>query len=378
MQAKHGSAVSFRSRGRLIGIAVALVALAATMFAPTANAAEPPPIKTYLALGDSLAFGYSQQKFEENFPNDAPAYFEENYANGYAKKVRASKTENNKGLVVVNNGCPGETSGGLIGSEPPTCSYQKAGLPLHNGYAGHSQLESALSVLTSGGKGPPAHPVRDVSLNIGSNDELAAVGKCKKEVTEEFIKEGKSKYGPTPESAVSGCLGAHAPELFGKILHNIGTIIVAMHNTAGYTGPIILLGFYNPDAILLKGSNALQTALNTEITKTLIPSLEAGCYGKIETKAECEEVLKGEKAGEPSIKTVKFANPFPVFNPGPEETPKEEKAICKYTEMCNAADIAANNKKQKEKGEPETNEGDIHPTKAGYEALAKIMFSVSP
>jgi lysophospholipase L1-like esterase len=370
MQAKHGSAVSFRSRGRLIGIAVALVALAATMFAPTANAAEPPPIKTYLALGDSLAFGYTQQKFEENFPNDAPAYFEENYANGYAKKVRASKTENNKGLVVVNNGCPGETSGGLIGSEPPTCSYQKAGLPLHNGYVGHTQLESALSVLTSGGKGPPAHPVRDVSLNIGSNDELAAVGSCKKEIGEEFAKEGKSKYGATPAEALSNCLASHAPALFSKIEHNIGSTIVAMHNIAGYTGPIILLGFYNPDAILLPGSNGLQIALNQSIEKELIPALANGCYGKaFEEKGECTE---------PHITTVVFANPFSVFNPGPEGSAKESKAICKYTEMCNAHDIEVNNKKAKEKGEPEANEGDIHPTKAGYEALAKVMFTVSP
>src|SRR5438270_9686683 len=105
MQAMNGSAGSIRSRGRLIGCCMALVvALSALAFSSVASAAAPPPIETYMALGDSLAFGYSQVKFEENFPNDAPAYFEENYANSFAKLFRAKVAER-KGLVVVNLGC---------------------------------------------------------------------------------------------------------------------------------------------------------------------------------------------------------------------------------------------------------------------------------
>ena len=74
MQAKHGSAVSVRSRGRLIGCCMALVmALGAVVLAPAANAETPPP--TYLALGDSLAFGYTQEKFLVNFPTESPSFF---------------------------------------------------------------------------------------------------------------------------------------------------------------------------------------------------------------------------------------------------------------------------------------------------------------
>src|SRR5229473_4246541 len=117
-------------RGRLIGCVIAMVAIAAMAFAPSASAVEP-PVSTYLSLGDSLAFGYTQTKFEENFPNDVPAYFEGGFSDQFARKVRANKEEPaNKGLVIVNNGCPGESTDSFISKEAAeaqgevTCGYQ--------------------------------------------------------------------------------------------------------------------------------------------------------------------------------------------------------------------------------------------------------------
>ena len=71
MSATHGLARAAlaqpASRTRL----VAVFALSAVL-ASTASAVN--PIKeTYLALGDSLAFGYSQQLFNENLVNGEPA-----------------------------------------------------------------------------------------------------------------------------------------------------------------------------------------------------------------------------------------------------------------------------------------------------------------
>jgi len=91
-----------------------VLALSALVFAPTAGAVTH-PTKTYLALGDSLAFGYTQVKHTENAPGDSPAFFEKGYTNYYAKKVRGNKTEDNKAMVEVNDGCPGETSKSFLG-----------------------------------------------------------------------------------------------------------------------------------------------------------------------------------------------------------------------------------------------------------------------
>src|SRR5271165_4405024 len=80
MSATHGSARRLRSRSRLLGCAlVALIALSAVM---ASSAGATPPIKeTYMALGDSLAFGYSQQLFNEHIGTGEPASaFEHGYA----------------------------------------------------------------------------------------------------------------------------------------------------------------------------------------------------------------------------------------------------------------------------------------------------------
>jgi lysophospholipase L1-like esterase len=380
MQAKHGFAVSFRSRTRLLGCAIALVALAATMFAPSAGAVEPPPVTTYLALGDSIAFGYSEQKFNENFPNEAPTYFQEGYVDFYGKKIKANKEIPNKGLVIVNNGCPGETSGGLNGA-PPTCSYQKAGLGLHNPYPFKpsttervSQLESALSILKATNPvtaAKPAHPIVAISFNIGGNDELAAVAKCEAEVKKEFEETGKSKHGETTnvKEAILTCIGEAAGPLFNKIIENMGTTLGAIDGPGAYTGKIVVVGFYNPNAAIIPQSDGLQESLNEAVEETFF-NPESPNY----------------------VPNAVYVNPFSTFNPFPHTVPigpKEEKAVCKYTEMCNPADIAANkakkeasNKKEEEEGKtvifPFNGEGDIHPSKAGYEAIAKKMFEVAP
>jgi lysophospholipase L1-like esterase len=392
MKATNGFVASFVKRGRVIGGCAALaLALSAMVFAMPASAVEPPPPTTYLALGDSIAFGYTQVKFVENFPNLSPSYFEEGYDNFYAQKVRINKLKLEKNLVIVNDGCPGETSSGLVGHNPalggfeyvPTgtetpeeiaanekkqaehnpCAYHYTNqLPLHNGGYYNpktgkpvSQLEETFSTLTTENKvtkATPAHPMTAISLNIGGNDELAGVHDCEKEVGEEFAKTGKSQYGDTPEHAVSGCLVAHAPALFEKIKENIGHVLAVIDST-GYTGPIAVVGFYNPDSFLLPGSDVLTAILNKEV----------------ESKVK-------------EFANAKYANPFAVFNPqpvGPETTKSkeaEEKAICRYTEMCNPIAQALHEAEAKKALPP--HDGDIHPSRLGYQEIAKLMFAVAP
>jgi lysophospholipase L1-like esterase len=337
-----------------------LAALALIIAPAAARAEEPAPTtSTYLALGDSISFGYTEEKFNVNYPNEAPAFFEEGFTNFFAKDLRKS-TEVGKGLTLVNDSCPGESSNTLIGeneaiggkksTEPPgtngpgdyhPCPYhQIEGFPLHNSLGSLSQLEEALSLLN---EGSPAHPVKAITLGIGSNDELAAVGKCEKEVTEEFEKEGKSKYGETPEEAIRDCVtGAAINQVFPQILGNMGRILGAIDSTepggGHYAGPIVLLGFYNPYRFVLPGSNTLQEVLNEQIELKIVANFP----------------------------NVTFANPFPVFNPVNKSETKQKEAICKYTEMCNP-------NVQKPGGNPPGEDGDIHPTLAGYKKIAQLV-----
>jgi len=300
------------------------LALSALVLAPVASAKVTPPVTTYLAAGDSNAFGYTQQKFEENEPNEAPKYFADNYPNEYAKKTLKKE---NKGIVVVNNGCPGETTDSFFGTGPlgaatdptgtPACTYHfEKGLPLHNSLGTLSQLEDSISVLnpcfTSASVCAPPHEIKAVTLDLGSNDELATVAACKAEVKTEFEETGKSQYEgeeneePLPakiHNSIQGCLAVHAGPSFERIITNTVTAIALMRKPeyGNYTGPITVVGFYNPKAIVLPGSDALQVVLNQEMKKALH---ESGL-------------------------SVKFTNPMPTFNPIPEQGKKRDKSAGK-------------------------------------------------
>jgi len=201
MQAMNGSG---RVGARLLGCVLAMVALAAMALPSMASARAPkaPKVKeTYVGLGDSLAFGYSQQLFNENEKNyENPAAFEHGYVNDYLNIVNVGK----KGKVqLVNDGCPGETTESLIGDNPALlatingalsgsipepvtgeapCAYHYADhLPLHHEYGGEkSQLESVIATL--GEEAAAGKPVKAITLDIGANDQLHFVAKVEKEV----------------------------------------------------------------------------------------------------------------------------------------------------------------------------------------------------
>jgi lysophospholipase L1-like esterase len=199
MQAMNGSGgFSVRRLCRLLGCVAALAALSA-MTMPSIAAAKTPKIKkTYVALGDSLAFGYSQQLFNENektFEN--PAGFEHGYASDYYNEyVNVSGK-----YGYVNYACPGETTGSLIGNGPllakiqaavpgvtgeAACAYHFADhLPMHNEYSG-SQLESAIATINA--DKAAGKPVKVITLDIGANDQLHDVARIEKEVKEKITK----------------------------------------------------------------------------------------------------------------------------------------------------------------------------------------------
>lgn len=359
MSATNGSAVSIR---RLIGCCMALVLVASALFASSASAAkEPKPKTNYIGLGDSLAFGYTQQKFEENYPTESPTAFEAGYVTLLGKKLAAQEKKAGNALSTLNLGCPGEVSDGLIGetaalggggtangkSDSAPCAYHKAGFPLHFEIGSSSQLEAAIGIVTT----PSVFGTsKFVTINIGSNDELAVVHACESA-------EYEASRGFT--GGLDECLIVEAGEegtfyekgLFHHIIANVGDAIGVLRHY-GYTGPVGILGYYNPQAIILPGSDALQIKLN-----------------------ETFEYEVGTEAFGPG---VVYANPFVKINPQ-KGNAAEQKAICKYTEECNEHDKKVNAEKYygREVSAEEAShfpEGDIHPTPAGYKYLAKILY----
>ena len=137
---------------------------------PPPHPTPPPP--SYLALGDSLAFGYSQAKFEHLLPNENPAAYDTGYVDDFAHLLRIGHPT----LQAINDGCPGETTESFIKGP---CEYQLA-FPLHHPYVGgpaSSQLSDALAYLHAN---PNTNPI---TLDIGANDALGVIEHtCEKKV----------------------------------------------------------------------------------------------------------------------------------------------------------------------------------------------------
>ena len=163
----------------------------------------------YLALGDSVTFGYQE-------PTTVPAPNYHNAASfpGYPELIAKQLK-----VKVTNLACPGETSGSLINVSIPSngCenAYRKA-YPLHVHYRG-AQLSFAISFLRS-------HPdVRLVSLMIGANDA--------------FLCE---------EHTADGCASsAEQKAVFAQISRNVRHILSAIRDQAHYKGQIAIVNYFS-------------------------------------------------------------------------------------------------------------------------------------
>jgi len=270
MSATNGS---LRSRSRLIGLSLGVIIALTAVFASAASA-EFKAEHTTMALGDSLAFGYSQQTFNENLPTAEPATA---FENGYANQYLNQQQWKGRHIRLENLGCPGETSDSLIGNgalagglkfgeaakekareeketeegktpkkfEPEAygeapCAYHETAaeaagfpagthFPLHTEYggAGTSQLEAALHGLVVNKLS--GTPVNTITFNIGANDELHQIKSCEKEVKEEITPEEGAVDGAEAhaEGKEAGEDGAEAKAAFEKGENTLGSELKA-------------------------------------------------------------------------------------------------------------------------------------------------------
>jgi len=145
---------------RLFALVSALAVFVLAAVPASASTSQPkfnPPKSFYLALGDSLAFGFQQGKFLANLPSPNPAEFATGYVDDFAGRLQGI----NPAIQTINFACPDEST---VTFRSGQCPYTAFGFSLHNGYSG-SQLDAALGFLH-------AHPgeVSPITIDLGVND----------------------------------------------------------------------------------------------------------------------------------------------------------------------------------------------------------------
>jgi lysophospholipase L1-like esterase len=178
----------------------------------------------YLALGDSVAFGY-----RPSGATPPPNYNDPSTLVGYPEDLGRALQ-----MKVVNASCPGETTGSMIavGAQSNGCENSvgsslgyRSFFPLHVKYSG-TQLAYAVNYLEH-------HSTQLVTIDIGANDA--------------FVCE---------ETTSDQCTSAAELEaLVKQIKDNLATIYGEIRNEAHYTGPLVALSYYS-----LNYSNGLDNA----------------------------------------------------------------------------------------------------------------------
>jgi lysophospholipase L1-like esterase len=204
----------------------------------------------YLALGDSVTFGY-----QEASVLPSPNYHDASSFLGYPDHLGAQLH-----LKVTNAACPGETSASLINTSAPNlgceAAYRKE-FPLHVSYKG-AQLAFAVSFLRQ------HRDVRLVSLMIGANDLF----RCQGTTSDGCVKE------------LNGTLSG--------IARNVRTILLAVRNKAHYAGQLAIVNYYSLDySPAAAGATAVVGVLNKTVDAAAKPFhvVVADGFGKFKQAA---------------------------------------------------------------------------------------------
>ena len=163
-----------------------------------------PPQSYYLALGDSIAYGFQPTKN----PGARPSVFDTGYVDVFTARLRKLSPQ----LQVVNYGCPGEST---VTFTRGRCPAFADGFKLHNAFRG-PQLKAAQSFLR-------AHPGRvspiTVTLWGGDLAPLSAKGKRAPSAVASFaarfkeILEQLRAAAPNAEIIVTGAWNLEADRL---------------------------------------------------------------------------------------------------------------------------------------------------------------------
>ena len=150
---------------RTVACVLALGLFATMAFGASPRRADESLRGYYLALGDSLTYGFQPDKVSAGL---RPAGFHSGFVDVFAARLRAQAPK----IEVVNYGCPGEST---ITFTRGGCPWLAARRPLHKAFQG-SQMSAALAFLTS-----HRGRVSPITLTLGGNDATALSEVCNAE-----------------------------------------------------------------------------------------------------------------------------------------------------------------------------------------------------
>ena len=272
------------TRRPLFGAALLLLILGSALLAACGDddgnkTASATPQDYYLALGDSIAFGYQPGKAD----NAPPTAFDSGYVDLLAAQLRKLAPK----IQAVNYGCPGEST---VTFTKGGCPWLGQGLKLHDAFRG-SQLKAAESFLR-------AHPdqVSPITVTLWGND-----------------------VAPLSQK------GKGAPRAIAAVAARLNTILKQLR-AAAPDSEIIVTGAWNPEADQLARTQPLYRSLDSAIARAAAAS------------------------------NAHVAQMFPVFN-GSGSARAQRARLCAQSFICS--------------------QGDVHPTDAGYRAMADAFMAAS-
>ena len=218
-------------RRALVTVAMSMAAIAAAAALLGGDVSKADPGHPYLALGDSVVFGYITQA---GFAYGNPDNFV-----GYPDYVGPEL-----GLLPVNAACPGEATGGFISLTSPVdngCRAFRSNAPLHVSYS-TSQLDFAKAFLAE------HKNTRLVTLQLGANDA--------------FLLQKQCLGNPT-------CIQNGLPALLGTISANVDTILKSLGGKH-FKGVLMVVNYYSLDY-----GDAAGTGLTTLLNQAVTASAEA-------------------------------------------------------------------------------------------------------
>lgn len=184
-----------------------------------------PPQSYYLALGDSMAYGFQPTK-----ANAPPSAVKTGYVDLFAARLRKLSPK----IQVVNYGCPGESA---VTFTRGGCDWLKHGGKLHNAFRG-SQLEAAKAFLR-------AHPgkVSPITVTLWGNDV------------------------PLPLSQNA----KGAPKAIASFASRLTSILKQLR-VAAPSAEIIVTGAWNPEADRLAKAEPLYRSVDAAIKRSATAS----------------------------------------------------------------------------------------------------------